>query len=114
MSILARGLTLKIDTSEYPKHHTFYCFSLDNSPSQSIQQVIERIPEYHSIPIDAMLEKVLKMLAKDSTYGPKGFESQEEDQAEVDLDAEHSDAEFDVTSLKESDLVVEALQRSVV
>ncbi|KAI0073974.1 hypothetical protein K474DRAFT_119925 [Panus rudis PR-1116 ss-1] len=52
------------DTSEYPNHHTFYCFSQDPDPPAYVLQITESVSDRGSILISELLEYVLERFSK--------------------------------------------------
>ncbi|KAK7678999.1 hypothetical protein QCA50_017943 [Cerrena zonata] len=98
------------DTSDYPKYHTFYCFSLDGVPSPPVQRVIDRMADCQSITIDGLLESMLEFLAKDFTSGHPISEIQKEDD-EAETDGEDVQGDFDVSMSSGLNIDSEVMQR---
>ncbi|CAL1702918.1 unnamed protein product [Somion occarium] len=111
------GLLVK-ETSEYPNHHQFYCFSQENDPPSYVQRVIETVADYDSMTIADLLQKVLRSLAKRvaSTQQTEPADAHETDHEEEDDDEEvydeHFDADLDIAILtNKSDIDIRTLQR---
>jgi hypothetical protein len=52
------------DTSEYPRHHTYFSFSPDPDLSSNVRQVIENVFSGRSLPIQDAIRRLLSALSR--------------------------------------------------
>lgn len=86
---------MQSDTSEYPIDHTWLCFTQDEHPPDFVLRVIESVPDTGSLPIRALVESLLRSLARGLIHHPRT-----KDFVQVDSD-EPSDSDEDAAATDE-------------
>lgn len=78
------------DTSEYPNHHTFFCFAQDSDPPAYVSQVVESVVDQGSATIEQVVTKILqsigKKLGKSAANGHAHHHSDDEGEEDEEMD----------------------------
>jgi len=111
-----RWLIISLDTSAYPKDHTYICFALDDV-QPALSRAIEQIGSYSP----KTLEDTIKKILKDFARALNGHPQESQDSQPVHDDSESEDgydddigAQFGGLTWHNNLAVTSALKRQVV